>query len=303
MTVSNFYKGIFGTKAYKISVSAGCTCPNRDGKIGFGGCIFCSQAGSGDFVPDSFLDIELQIEKAKMLLTPKLKNHDNVKYIAYFQDFTNTYGDLDRLKSLWFRALSCPDIAGIAIATRPDCLNDECLKIIGNIAKKTYVQVELGLQSTNEKTAGVIRRGYKNQVYFDAVKKLHEANSNIHVVSHVIFGLPGESECDMLKTVLDVVNAKSDGIKITNLYVLAQTDLQKMFEKGEYKPLESEEYFSLLKKALKIIPQNVVIHRLTGDPPKKILISPEWTKNKKIVLSKINNLLCDYECNYDMERL
>ena len=295
MTVSNFYKGIFGTKAYKISVSAGCTFPNRDGKIGFGGCIFCSQAGSGDFVPDSFLDIEKQIEKAKNLLSSKLKNQQNLKYIAYFQNFTNTYGDLDRLKSLWFRALDCPDVSGISIATRPDCLSDECLKIIGNIAKTNYVQVELGLQSTNEKTAGVIRRGYENQVYFDAVKKLHAANRNIHVVSHVIFGLPGETERDMMKTVCDVVNAKCDGIKITNLYVLAQTDLQKMYEKGEYNPLQMEEYFDLLKKALKIIPENMVIHRLTGDPPKKMLIAPEWTKNKKLVLSRVNNLLCDYE--------
>ena len=295
MTVSNFYKGIFGTKAYKISVSAGCTCPNRDGTIGFGGCIFCSQAGSGDFVPDSFLDIEKQIEKAKNLLSSKLKNQQNLKYIAYFQNFTNTYGDLDRLKSLWFRALDCPDVSGISIATRPDCLSDECLKIIGNIAKTNYVQVELGLQSTNEKTAGVIRRGYENQVYFDAVKKLHAANRNIHVVSHVIFGLPGETERDMMKTVCDVVNAKCDGIKITNLYVLAQTDLQKMYEKGEYNPLQMEEYFDLLKKALKIIPENMVIHRLTGDPPKKMLIAPEWTKNKKLVLSRVNNLLCDYE--------
>lgn len=295
MTVSNFYKNIFGTKVYKISVSAGCTCPNRDGTIGFGGCIFCSQAGSGDFVPDSFLEIEQQIEKAKMLLAPKLKNQENVKYIAYFQNFTNTYGDIDKLKNLWFRALSCPDVAGISIATRPDCLNDECLEVISLLSKKTFVQVELGLQSTNEKTAALIRRGYQNQIYFDAVKKLHDVDCKIHVVSHVIFGLPCEYECDMLKTVFDVVNAKSDGIKITNLYVLAQTDLQKMFEKGEYKPLEMEEYFELLKKALKIIPKNVVIHRLTGDPPKKILIAPDWTKNKKLVLSRINNLVGDYE--------
>ena len=295
MTVSNFYKNIFGTKVYKISVSAGCTCPNRDGTIGFGGCIFCSQAGSGDFVPDSFFFLLQQIEKAKMLLAPKLKNQENVKYIAYFQNFTNTYGDIGKLKQLWFRALSCPDVAGISIATRPDCLSDECLEVISLLAKKTFVQVELGLQSTNEKTAALIRRGYQNQIYFDAVKKLHGVDCKIHVVSHVIFGLPCESECDMLKTVFDVVNAKSDGIKITNLYVLAQTDLQKMFEKGEYKPLEMEEYFELLKKALKIIPKNVVIHRLTGDPPKKILIAPDWTKNKKLVLSRINNLLSDYE--------
>lgn len=295
MTVSNFYKNIFGTKVYKISVSAGCTCPNRDGKVGIGGCIFCSQNGSGDFVPDSFLDIEKQIEKAKNLLSSKLKNQQNLKYIAYFQNFTNTYGDLERLKTLWIDALNCPDVVGISIATRPDCLSDECLEVIGNLAAKAFVQVELGLQSTNEKTAEIIRRGYENQVYFDAVKKLHAANRNIHVVSHVIFGLPGETERDMMKTVCDVVNAKCDGIKITNLYVLAQTDLQKMYEKGEYNPLQMEEYFDLLKKALKIIPENMVIHRLTGDPPKKMLIAPEWTKNKKLVLSRVNNLLCDYE--------
>lgn len=295
MTVNNFYKEIFGTKVYKIALNAGCTCPNRDGKIGYGGCIFCSQNGSGDFVPDSFLDIEKQIEKAKYLISSKLKNQQNLKYIAYFQNFTNTYGDLDRLKTLWIDALNCPDVVGISIATRPDCLSDECLEVIGNLAAKAFVQVELGLQSTNERTAEIIRRGYENQVYFDAVKKLHAANRNIHVVSHVIFGLPGETERDMMKTVLDVVNAKCDGIKITNLYILSQTDLQKMYEKGEYNPLEMEEYFSLLKKALKIIPENMVIHRLTGDPPKKMLIAPEWTKNKKLVLSRVNNLLCDYE--------
>lgn len=295
MTVNNFYKEIFGTKVYKIALNAGCTCPNRDGKIGYGGCIFCSQNGSGDFAGDCSINIEQQIENAKILLSDKLKNHTYVKYIAYFQNFTNTYGDLERLKTLWIDALNCPDVVGISIATRPDCLSDECLEVIGNLAAKAFVQVELGLQSTNEKTAEIIRRGYENQVYFDAVKKLHAANRNIHVVSHVIFGLPGETERDMMKTVCDVVNAKCDGIKITNLYVLAQTDLQKMYEKGEYNPLQMEEYFSLLKKALNLIPTNVVIHRLTGDPPKKILIAPDWTKNKKLVLSRVNNLLCDYE--------
>lgn len=295
MTVNNFYKEIFGTKVYKIALNAGCTCPNRDGKIGYGGCIFCSQNGSGDFAGDCSINIEQQIENAKILLSDKLKNHTYVKYIAYFQNFTNTYGDLERLKTLWIDALNCPDVVGISIATRPDCLSDECLEVIGNLAAKAFVQVELGLQSTNEKTAEIIRRGYENQVYFDAVKKLHAANRNIHVVSHVIFGLPGETERDMMKTVCDVVNAKCDGIKITNLYVLAQTDLQKMYEKGEYNPLQMEEYFDLLKKALKIIPENMVIHRLTGDPPKKMLIAPEWTKNKKLVLSRVNNLLCDYE--------
>ncbi len=291
MTVNNFYKEIFGTKVYKIALNTGCTCPNRDGKIGYGGCIFCSQNGSGDFAGDCSINIEQQIENAKILLSDKLKNHTDVKYIAYFQNFTNTYGDLDRLKTLWIDALNCPDVVGISIATRPDCLSDECLEVIGNLAAKAFVQVELGLQSTNEKTADIIRRGYKNNFFFDAVQNLHKANGKIHVVSHVIFGLPGETESDMMKTVLDVVNAKCDGIKITNLYVLAHTDLQKMYEKGEYNPLQMEEYFDLLKKALKIIPENMVIHRLTGDPPKKMLIAPEWTKNKKLVLSRINELL------------
>lgn len=294
MTVNQFYKQKFGTKVYKLALNAGCTCPNRDGKIGYGGCIFCSQNGSGDFVPDFTQSVQIQIERAKVLVSEKLKSTENPKYIAYFQSFTNTYGNLDVLKKNWQSALDCKDIVGIAVATRPDCLSDECLKVLGKIAENRFVQIELGFQTSNKKSVKYIRRGYSNDVYFNAVKRIHKAYKNIHVVTHIIFGLPNETKDDMMNTVLSVVKAGSDGIKITCLYVLKNTDLQKDYEKGFVFPLEMNEYFNLIKEALKIIPKKMIIHRITGDPPKKLLIAPKWTANKKLVLSKINEILENY---------
>ena len=186
MTVSEFYKLIFGQKIYKISLDGGCTCPNRDGTLGTGGCIFCSAAGSGDFVPSKTLSISEQIEKAKTLVESKLSKKisgTEKKYIAYFQNFTNTYGDSKKLLKNWEEALSNPQIVGLAIGTRPDCLSDEILSILSDIANKTFLQVELGLQTTNEKSAFYIRRGFDNECYFDAVKKLKQANPNLNVIN------------------------------------------------------------------------------------------------------------------------
>lgn len=291
MTVNRFYKQKFGAKVYKLALNAGCSCPTRNGTLGYGGCVFCNQSGSGDFVPDSTQPIQNQIETAKKLISKKLKNAENPKYIAYFQSFTNTYGNLNVLGNNWQNALACKDVVGIAVATRPDCLSDECLKLLGKISENHFTQVELGFQTSNEKSAKYIRRGFSNDVYFEAVKRLHAANKNIHIVTHVIFGLPGETKSDMTNTVSDVVKSGADGIKIACLYVLKNTDLQKDYEKGLFLPLEMQEYFDLLKQALKIIPQNMIIHRMTGDPPKKLLIAPKWSANKKIVLSKINEIL------------
>lgn len=304
MTVSSFYKLIFGQKVYKISLDGGCTCPNRDGTVGTGGCIFCSTTGSGDFVPNKSLSISEQIEKAKSLVeskNSKKTDKSEKKYIAYFQNFTNTYGNPSTLLSNWEEALAKPEIVGLAIGTRPDCLNDKILSILGNLANKTFLQIELGLQTTNEKTASYIRRGYINKCYFDAIKKLKKANSKIHIVTHVIFGLPGDSEEDMIKTVKDVICAKSDGIKITNLYILKDTDLEKDYLNNKVFPLTMEEYFDLIKKALKIIPPEVVIHRLTGDPPKKLLIEPKWSTDKKRTLNIVNSLLG--KCLQDVSKL
>lgn len=304
MTVSSFYKLIFGQKVYKISLDGGCTCPNRDGTVGTGGCIFCSATGSGDFVPNKYLSISEQIEKAKSLVeskNSKKTDKSEKKYIAYFQNFTNTYGNPSTLLSNWEEALAKPEIVGLAIGTRPDCLNDKILSILSNLANKTFLQIELGLQTTNEKTASYIRRGYINECYFDAIKKLKNANPKIHIVTHVIFGLPGDSEDDMIKTVKDVICAKSDGIKITNLYILKDTDLEKDFLNNKVFPLTMEEYFDLIKKALKIIPPEVVIHRLTGDPPKKLLIAPKWSTDKKRTLNIVNSLLG--KCLQDVSKL
>ena len=293
MTVSAFYKSIFGNKVYKISLDAGCTCPNRDGTIGTGGCIFCSNSGSGDFVPSKKLSIAKQIEEAKKLVENKMKNQskNQNQYIAYFQNFTNTYGNISILSEKWNEALSCSQIVGIALGTRPDCLGDEVLQVLSKLANKTFLQIELGFQTSNETSSKYIRRGFSNNVYFDAIKKLKNANPKIHIVTHVIFGLPGETEVDMMKTVKDVVNAKSDGIKITSLYILKNTDLATEYFSKKFEPIEMDEYFNLIEKALKIIPENMIIHRLTGDPPKNLLIEPTWTTDKKRTLNMVNNLL------------
>lgn len=293
MTVSAFYKSIFGNKVYKISLDAGCTCPNRDGTIGTGGCIFCSNSGSGDFVPSKKLSIAKQIEEAKKLVENKMKNQskNQNQYIAYFQNFTNTYGNISILSEKWDEALSCSQIVGLALGTRPDCLGDEVLQVLSKLANKTFLQIELGFQTSNETSSKYIRRGFSNNVYFDAVKKLKNANPKIHIVTHVIFGLPGETEVDMMKTVKDVVNAKSDGIKITSLYILKNTDLATDYFSKKIEPIEMDEYFNLIEKALKIIPENMIIHRLTGDPPKNLLIEPTWTTDKKRTLNMVNNLL------------
>lgn len=290
MTVSEFYKSIFGQKVYKISLDAGCTCPNRDGIVGKGGCIFCSEKGSGDFVSSKKLSIVEQVNEAKKLLAPKLKNKE-IKYIAYFQNFTNTYGNILELSEKWMQALNCQNVVGLAIGTRPDCISEECLKVLSKLAENFYIQVELGLQTTNPITAKNINRCYENETYFNAVEKLHKANPKIHIVTHVIFGLPGDNSFDMLQTVKDSIKAGTNGIKITCLYIVKGTKLAFEYEKGNVKALEKSEYYELLQQALKIIPSDCIIHRLTGDPPKKDLIAPLWTTDKKRVMNEIRSFL------------
>lgn len=288
MTVNQYYQSIFNCKTYKISLDGGCTCPTRDGKLGTGGCIFCSATGSGDFTANNVSD-------AKKIVSGKIKNPENAKYIAYFQNFTNTYGDFNRIKAQWEKALSCDGVVGLAVGTRPDCISDECLDYLGKLADKIFVQVELGFQTSNEQTAVYIRRGFKNEVYWQAVQNLHKANKKIHVVTHVIFGLPGDSREQMMETVKYVCSANADGLKIANLYVVRGSDLEKEFAAGKVRVLEEDEYFSLVEEALKIIPENIIIHRLTGDPPKKLLIAPEWCCNKKEMLSRVNEIICHSE--------
>ncbi len=303
--VSEFYKELFGCKTYKISLDAGCTCPNRDGTKGFGGCIFCSQSGSGDFAASKNKSISEQVEEAKKLVEKKIFGRSGnrvVKYIAYFQNFSSTYGDCQSLIRKYREALECTDIAGLAVATRPDCISDEILSELALISQKYFVQLELGLQSSNEVTGKLINRCYTDEDYCNAVKKIKKASPAIHIVTHLIFGLPGETEDDMLESVRFVAGNNNYnmtysgwnrfyGIKITSLYVLKGTVLSGMYERGKVKTLSEDEYFNLLEKTLHLLDENCVIHRLTGDPPKNILIAPEWPKNKKRILSKINYIL------------
>ena len=311
-TLSVFYESIFGCKTYKISLDAGCTCPNRDGTKGRGGCIFCSQNGSGDFASSRNLTISEQIEQGKKLVESKIRGRSGErhgKYIAYFQNFTSTYGEPSRLLSKYREALLCKDIAGLALATRPDCLGKEILQGLADISKTHFVQIELGLQTSNEQTGRLINRCYTNQDYIDAVRRIREAAPDIHIVTHLIFGLPGETEQDMLNSVKFVVDnnvSLSDrpcvslsgltgqsffGLKITSLYILQNTRLAAMYESGKYEPLSKDLYFNLLKKALPLLPQNCVVHRLTGDPPKSQLLAPSWTTDKKRILNELQSII------------
>ena len=313
--LSTFYESIFGCKTYKISLDAGCTCPNRDGTKGSGGCIFCSQAGSGDFIARGGesaagrLPISEQLEQGKKLVESKLRGRSGErqgKYIAYFQSFTSTYGDPTVLLSKYREALDCEGVAGLAVATRPDCLSPAILRDLAEISRNRFVQIELGLQTSNEKTGQLINRCYTNQNYIDAVNRIREAAPSIHIVTHLIFGLPGETEEDMLNSVKFVVeqnrhaeqntrhpeldSGSSFGLKITSLYVLQNTRLAVMYNAGEYEPLNKEQYFNLLKNAIILLPENCVVHRLTGDPPKKLLIAPAWSADKKRVLNELSKL-------------
>ena len=306
-TLSSFYESIFGCKTYKISLDAGCTCPNRDGTKGTGGCIFCSQAGSGDFVTSRKLSIPDQIEQGKKLVESKLRGRSGErrgKYIVYFQSFTSTYGDPVELLEKYREALSCEGVAGLAVATRPDCLSPAILQGLAEISRTHFVQIELGLQTSNEKTGRLINRCYTNEDYIEAVYRIRETAPQIHIVTHLIFGLPSESEEDMLNSVRFVVRHASEvfetdeknrvipfGIKITSLYILKNTHLAAMYERNEYQPVSKEVYFSLLKKALPLLPENCIIHRLTGDPPKSLLIAPSWTTDKKRILNELHKLL------------
>ena len=293
LSVSDFYKQKFGSKVYKITIDAGCTCPNRDGTKATGGCIFCSSAGSGDFIESRELEIPVQIENAKKRVEAKFGAISGRKYIAYFQNFTNTYGDAESLYEKYAAAVGCKDVVGIAIGTRPDCVGDEILAKIASLCDKTFVSIELGLQTSNENTGKYIRRFYSNEDYTNAVERIHKADLRIHVVTHLIFGLPGENKKDMMESVRFALDAGTDGLKISCLYILKGTALENEFFKGNVRVLEMDEYFELIKDALKIIPRNIVIHRLTGDGPKKLLIEPEWTKNKKNVINRLNSVLLD----------
>ena len=283
--LSGYLKRLFGCKVYKLSL-VGCTsCPNRDGTIGVGGCIFCSENGSGEFAEKKKNSVADQIEASKKQVAKKLKGNQEVKYIAYFQSFTNTYAPIDELRKLFFAAINHPDIAILSIATRPDCLSSEVIALLKELNCIKPVWVELGLQTIHKKTAEYIRRGYDLAVYDEAVKVLHE--TGISVITHMIIGLPGESE-QMIYETAEHIGKTADGIKIHTLYVQKGTDLYNEYQKGLVPIFDMDRYINILIGCIERLPENIVIHRMTGDGDKKTLVAPMWTANKRHVLNSIN---------------
>lgn len=285
-SLNSYLKEIFGCKVYKLALDAGMTCPNRDGTLGRGGCIFCSAGGSGDFAEKYCSDVSEQIKRAKLRVSKKYKGD---KYIAYFQNYTNTYADIEYLKSVFFPAINEPSVCALSIGTRPDCLGKDVLALLNELNKIKPVFIELGLQTIHEETAEFIKRGYPLPVYDKAVKELRKIG--INVVVHIILGLPYETEDMMLETVRYVCGSGIDGIKLQLLHVLKDTELEKLYLEGKVKVMSKDEYIKILCDCLEIIPKDVVIHRITGDAPKKLLVAPLWSADKKDVLNSINREL------------
>ncbi|MBE6942486.1 MAG: TIGR01212 family radical SAM protein [Ruminococcaceae bacterium] len=281
-----YCREVFGCKVYKLSIDGGFTCPNRDGTVGVGGCIFCSAYGGGEFAEGLCQSVAIQLEQAKKRVAAKNKNG---KYMAYFQSFTGTYAPLDHLKQLYLQAIAPDDIVGLSIGTRPDCLQPQIIDLLAKINRQKPVFVELGLQTVHPETVRYIRRGYDNGVYFDAVRRLKEAG--IQVVTHIILGLPGETEQMAVETTQQAVAAGTDGVKFHLLHVLRNTDLEQDYLAGKFSCLSMEEYARWLKKCLSILPPHIVVHRITGDGAKRDLIAPLWSADKKRVLNYLNAYL------------
>lgn len=290
ITLSEHYRRRFGRKVYKLSLQSGCSCPNRDGNIGFGGCIFCSEGGSGDFAAP-LLPIEEQIQIAKHRVEHKLPKDKSGRYIAYFQSYTNTYGDVKRLSMLYRKTLSFLEIVGISIGTRPDCLPEEMLDMLSELNTIKPVTVELGLQTVHNKTAEKIHRGYNTDVFEKAYKSL--TLRGIEVVVHVILGLPGENIADMLDTIDYLAELKPvlPGIKLQLLHILKGTALAAEYSKNHFPIFTMDEYTDLVVECIRRLPEETVIHRMTGDGPKSLLIAPEWSGDKKRVLNMLNRKL------------
>jgi len=284
-TLNEHYKEKFGCKVYKLSIDAGFTCPNRDGTVGTGGCIFCDSNGGSAFAACA-QTVTGQLEKAKLRVEAKNKGG---KYIAYFQSFTNTYAPAEQLRKLYYEAIAPEEIVGIAIGTRPDCLPDEVIELLAEINRIKPVSVELGLQTVHPNSVEYIRRGYPNEVYFDAVKRLKTAG--IEVVTHIILGLPGETPQMAAETTRQAILAGTDGVKFHLLHVLKNTDLEKDYLAEKFNCLSLEEYGRWLKECLTQVPPEVVVHRITGDGAKRDLVAPLWSGDKKRVLNYLREIL------------
>lgn len=286
-TLNDYCRETFGEKLYKISLNGGFTCPNRDGTLGSRGCIFCSAGGSGDFAEDPHASITAQIEAGKKKVEKKMKSGGH--YIAYFQAYTNTYAPLERLEALFTAAISHSDVRVLSIATRPDCMPEETVALLARLNRIKPVWVELGLQTIHEESARYIRRGYPLAVYEDALRRLKEAG--LTVITHVILGLPGETREDMLETIKylakGIKDTRTDGIKLQLLHVLRNTDLAENYLAGRFSVMTLEEYLPLLADCVRRLPPDMVVHRITGDGPKNLLLAPLWTGNKRLVLNAI----------------
>lgn len=285
-SLNDFLTDKYGEKVYKLALNGGMTCPNRDGLIDTRGCIFCSAGGSGEFAGNPCMSVTKQIEEGKKLLSSK---YSGSKYIAYFQAYTNTYADISYLRRIFYEAVNHPDIVCLSIATRPDCLPDDVISLLNELNRIKPVWIELGLQTIHERTARYIRRGYELPVFDDAVKRLKAAG--IDIIVHMIIGLPNETKQDMLDTASYIASLHIQGIKLQLLHVLKGTDLATDYQNGIFKTLDIDEYIDILMAIIEILPPDMVIHRLTGDGPKRLLIAPEWSAGKKFVLNRINSEL------------
>ena len=291
-----YLKETFGTKVYKLALDGGMTCPNRDGTIGTGGCIFCSEGGSGDFAAKRDGSVRAQVDAAKLRVSSKISMDG--PFIAYFQSYTNTYAPLAYLEQIFSEAISLPEICALSIGTRPDCLPDETIELLSRLNQEKPIWVELGLQTIHEKTAEFIRRGYKLSVFEDAYHRLKAAG--LSVIVHVILGLPGESNEDILDTIQYLASLEHDGkhidgIKLQLLHVLKGTDLNDIYLSGAFKTMELEEYLELVADCIQLLPQDIVIHRISGDGPKSILTAPLWSGNKRLVLNSMTKYLKEHE--------
>ncbi len=283
-SLNHYLQARFGEKIYKIALNGGFTCPNRDGNLGTRGCIFCSAGGSGDFAGDRALDISRQLHEGKKLLSEK---NAGSRYIAYFQAFTNTYGPIERLEKLYSEAIAAPEVEVLSIATRPDCLSPEVIELLEALNQIKPVWIELGLQTIHEKTARFIRRGYGLDTFTDALARLQ--NAGIETIVHTILGLPGETAEDIIKTHLFLAKLPIQGIKLQLLHVLKGTDLADIYTNTPFHIFSMEEYTDLVIRCLEVLPPDMIIHRITGDGPKNLLMAPLWSGHKKLVLNTIHH--------------
>lgn len=285
-SLNDFFKDEFKDKIFKVSLDGNFTCPNRDGKVAYGGCIFCSDAGSGEFAGNRRKSITEQIDEQLEFLKDKVKGK---KVIAYFQNFTNTYGDVNYLREIYYEALNHPKVLGLAIGTRPDCIEDDTLELLKEINENYFIWIELGLQTANDEVAKIINRGYPLSTYLETSKKLKD--NGIKFVTHMIVGLPTEEREDILNTAKCIVESGAWGIKIHSLHIIKGTLLEKLYNETNFKIFTLDEYVDIVVTVLKFLPDKMVVHRVTGDGKKDEVIEPKWSLNKRKVLNEIEKEL------------